>query len=428
MSDQTPSLVKEAWIFVEDGPPIPLGECDPGTLFRHGKDTLALLSDYGQDEAHILGNGEVFWGGTKTLSERSRLVVQPLRLAKVMGVDWGMNSGSASAETVFRRLEDGRVEVAAVQVTRYPAPDGIQLREFPEDPSFARICWETPTITTDGRCECPLEGAPCTEGFGSYAECPRSTSPDAPRGGFITVDTVKYPFAFGIAPIAMHRAGDAAYHRAAGVVRRRARLPAGAGHHVASADLGSGSAVGGQGTRRSLPDPDPPAACLPAALRHLHPDDSHRHQRPREARFGGSGAAPLRLRPADRCNRTMNIPNTLDDPRVRTGLRLAAGDVAPGAVFIPRELLQSQAVEVLIELLEVLGVPQYPGSHPLDREPTERTAAVLVREAFTVIEASPAVDAVILEPERGSWNLLPVKVRPNGRYLLLIVPIQAPNV
>lgn len=54
-----------------------------GELFMFGE-TIALKSEYKTDkgacECHIVGSGEMFWGGAKTASELNNLSVTPLRI------------------------------------------------------------------------------------------------------------------------------------------------------------------------------------------------------------------------------------------------------------------------------------------------------------------------------------------------------------
>lgn len=50
---------------------------EPGQMFKFGE-TLALMSEYGDCEAYIVGSGELFWGGAKSQQERRDLRVVPL--------------------------------------------------------------------------------------------------------------------------------------------------------------------------------------------------------------------------------------------------------------------------------------------------------------------------------------------------------------
>ena len=57
----------------------------PGKLFIHKK-VIALKSEYftksGACECHILGSGEMFWGGTHNADDLNNLIVKPLKFKK----------------------------------------------------------------------------------------------------------------------------------------------------------------------------------------------------------------------------------------------------------------------------------------------------------------------------------------------------------
>ena len=64
-----------------------LGELEHGSLFfSEDKTTLALKSEYhtgdGASESHIIGSGEMFWGGTKTTKEQLALIVWEVEVVK----------------------------------------------------------------------------------------------------------------------------------------------------------------------------------------------------------------------------------------------------------------------------------------------------------------------------------------------------------
>lgn len=59
--------------------PVPLGDLPVGSLFvDRTTGCIAVLSEYGNCEAYIVGSGELFWGGTTTPEERRTLMVHPL--------------------------------------------------------------------------------------------------------------------------------------------------------------------------------------------------------------------------------------------------------------------------------------------------------------------------------------------------------------
>lgn len=64
---------------------VKLGSLDAGSLFIY-KDTIALKSEYKTDqgawECHIVGSGEMFWGGVNTAEELNQLYVAPILLSK----------------------------------------------------------------------------------------------------------------------------------------------------------------------------------------------------------------------------------------------------------------------------------------------------------------------------------------------------------
>lgn len=64
------------------GGKVPLHKLPVGSLFAHGDDCVAMKSEYtsinGLIEAYILGSGEIFWGGAKTVEEHRYIMVQPL--------------------------------------------------------------------------------------------------------------------------------------------------------------------------------------------------------------------------------------------------------------------------------------------------------------------------------------------------------------
>lgn len=62
---------------------VKLGDLDAGKLFKFN-DCIALKSEYrtnsGAIEAHIVGSGEMFWGGAKSPIEQVELEVIELEL------------------------------------------------------------------------------------------------------------------------------------------------------------------------------------------------------------------------------------------------------------------------------------------------------------------------------------------------------------
>ena len=69
---------------IPNGEKARLIDLEPGTLFSIGDDCIALKSEYfasnGLIEAFIVGSGEQFWGGAKTVQEQWELMVQPLEV------------------------------------------------------------------------------------------------------------------------------------------------------------------------------------------------------------------------------------------------------------------------------------------------------------------------------------------------------------
>ena len=64
------------------GKSVKLTDLDSGSLFLFG-DTIALKTEYrtnGQSDAYIVGSGEYFWGGAKSVQERENLIVFQLKL------------------------------------------------------------------------------------------------------------------------------------------------------------------------------------------------------------------------------------------------------------------------------------------------------------------------------------------------------------
>jgi hypothetical protein len=64
-----------------------LGDLPNGSLFlSEDKETLGLKSEYktlgNAIEAHIVGSGEMFWGGTHSNFEQQRLIVWEVELNK----------------------------------------------------------------------------------------------------------------------------------------------------------------------------------------------------------------------------------------------------------------------------------------------------------------------------------------------------------
>lgn len=68
------------------GDKVPLYKLPVGSLFAHGDDCIAMKSEYmsenGLIEAYILGSGEIFWGGAKTVEEHRYIMVQPLDIVE----------------------------------------------------------------------------------------------------------------------------------------------------------------------------------------------------------------------------------------------------------------------------------------------------------------------------------------------------------
>lgn len=68
------------------GDKVRLSDLEPGTLFEFDG-CIALKSEYltarGAIEAHIVGSGEQFWGGAKSVKEQWDLMVQPLELEEL---------------------------------------------------------------------------------------------------------------------------------------------------------------------------------------------------------------------------------------------------------------------------------------------------------------------------------------------------------
>ena len=68
------------------GDKVPLYKLPVGSLFAHGDDCIAMKSEYmsnnGLIEAYILGSGELFWGGAKTVEEQRYIMVQPLDIVE----------------------------------------------------------------------------------------------------------------------------------------------------------------------------------------------------------------------------------------------------------------------------------------------------------------------------------------------------------
>lgn len=60
---------------------VKIAELPKGSLFIF-KDTIALKNEYrnnnGACECHIVGSGEMFWGGTNTAEKLNNLYVTPL--------------------------------------------------------------------------------------------------------------------------------------------------------------------------------------------------------------------------------------------------------------------------------------------------------------------------------------------------------------
>jgi hypothetical protein len=70
------------------GPPCFLGSCVPG-YFISGSGDLCLKTEYrtfdGMSEA-FCSSGECFWGGTTNKADRDMLLVQPVKLERIVGV------------------------------------------------------------------------------------------------------------------------------------------------------------------------------------------------------------------------------------------------------------------------------------------------------------------------------------------------------
>lgn len=66
------------------GKKVRLLDLDPGMLFAFDNDCIAVKSEYclesGKIQAIIVGSGEFFHGGAKTVEEQYNLMVQPLEL------------------------------------------------------------------------------------------------------------------------------------------------------------------------------------------------------------------------------------------------------------------------------------------------------------------------------------------------------------
>lgn len=64
---------------------VTIGNLANGSLFMHG-DTIALKSEYRTDngacECHIVGSGEMFWGGAKSAEELNKIYVTPIMITK----------------------------------------------------------------------------------------------------------------------------------------------------------------------------------------------------------------------------------------------------------------------------------------------------------------------------------------------------------
>ena len=74
------------------GDKVPLYKLPAGSLFAHGDDCIAMKSEYmsnnGLIEAYILGSGEIFCGGAKTVEEHRYIMVQPLDIVEVEHGQW----------------------------------------------------------------------------------------------------------------------------------------------------------------------------------------------------------------------------------------------------------------------------------------------------------------------------------------------------
>lgn len=66
------------------GKKVRLLDLEPGMLFAFGDDCIAVKSEYfldsGKIEAIIVGSGEFFHGGAKSVEEQYNLMVKPLEL------------------------------------------------------------------------------------------------------------------------------------------------------------------------------------------------------------------------------------------------------------------------------------------------------------------------------------------------------------
>lgn len=73
-------------ILKADGEKVRLADLEPGTLFAFEDRCIAVKSEYttekGLIECTIVGTGEMFWGGAKTIKEQNNLMVQPLEIEK----------------------------------------------------------------------------------------------------------------------------------------------------------------------------------------------------------------------------------------------------------------------------------------------------------------------------------------------------------
>lgn len=63
------------YVLVKRGGPVKLSDAPVGLFLFNG--TLALKTEYGPD-CYIVESGEVFWGGTRNVTDLGALVVQPL--------------------------------------------------------------------------------------------------------------------------------------------------------------------------------------------------------------------------------------------------------------------------------------------------------------------------------------------------------------
>ena len=75
---------------VPHGWPCTFDECPPGLFatvdIRTGDVSLGLMTEYTQDrpdgserqrDAYVVDSGEYWWGGTSTVAERGKVIVQP---------------------------------------------------------------------------------------------------------------------------------------------------------------------------------------------------------------------------------------------------------------------------------------------------------------------------------------------------------------